>query len=214
MISGRLERLYAGGYVEGWAFESLAPERALVVDIRVAGVQVVAEGLAHLYREDLAKARQGLGWCAFRLRLARPAVELRRGLIALHEKLSGVRVDFAVEIPFVSGDVGGDLGKDVGGFDPFVIQEISQLRACDDLVARYVRSKGASGFVRTAYVYLLGRHADPESLALHAEMLRKGKLAPLQLLEMITETAEFRGRPRELAAPNAPGFPFVEPTDA
>jgi hypothetical protein len=77
-----------------------------------------------------------------------------------------------------------------------------------------LRARGAAGFVRTAYIYLLGRSADPESLALHSGMLDEGRLAPLQLMEMIAETKEYRARPRELAAPNAPGFPFVEATNA
>jgi len=215
MITGRLERLFAGGYVEGWANESRAPERPLAVEIRAGDGTVVAEGLANLYREDLANAREGLGWCAFRLRLARSAAEFRRGLLALHEKASGFRIDFAVGIPFVAGNVHDESRDgDIAGFDPFVISQLSQLRACEELFARFVRAKSASDFVRVAYMYMLGRAADPETLALHAEMLAKGKLAPLRLLQMISETTEFRARPRELAAPNAPGFPFVEATHA
>lgn len=211
MIIGRLERLFSGTYVEGWASETEAPGRALAIEIRTDDGSVVAEGLANLYREDLANAPEGLGWCAFRLRLARPAAEFRRSPLALHEKGSGYRVDVVVGLPLIAGNVqDAGLGADIAGFDPFVIAQISQLRACEDLFARFVRSKSASAFVRMAYIYMLGRPADPETLALHAEMLAKGQLAPLRLLRMIAETREFRARPRELAAPNAPGFPFVE----
>jgi len=215
MITGRLERLTAGGYAEGWAFESLSPERPLTVDIRVGAGDIVAEGLANLYRDDLANARLGLGWCAFRLRLAPPSPDHRDDQpLALHDKGSGRRIDFALDIPVVSGDGFEDLGQDVVGFNPFVIEDISQLRACEELFARFIRTKGASGFVRAASMYVLGRHAGRESLALDAEMLRKGKVTAIQLLEMLTETAEYRVRPTKLAAPNAPGFPFVEPAYA
>jgi len=215
MISGRLERLYSEGYFEGWAFDQEAPERPLRIEIRAADGRVVAEGLANLYRDDLANARQGLGWCAFRLRFAEPARELRRSVLALHDGASGFRIHFALQVPFIAGDgPTWSPGEDAAGFDPFVIERPSQLRACQGLFARFVRARGANAFVRAAYIYMLGRRADPETLAIHSEMLRKGSLTPFRLLEMIAETAEFRARPRALAAPNAPGFPFVEAANA
>ena len=214
MISGRLERLFSGEYIEGWAVDSLAPERPLAIHVRARDGKIVAEGLANLYREDLAKAACGLGWCGFRLLVAPPTGDLMRGLLTLHDKTSGIRIDFAVELPFVADNGLANKNSQNGAdFDPFVILRISQLRACDDLFARFVRSRGAAAFVRTAYVYMLGRQADPEALALHAEMLSTGMLAPFRLLEMIADSKEFSARPRTLAAPNAPGFPFVEATN-
>jgi hypothetical protein len=215
MISGRLEKLFSGGYVEGWAFDSQAPERPLVIDVRTGAGGVIAQGLANLFRDDLADRGEGLGWCAFRLRLAKPAAEFMRHPLALHDKDSGFRIDFAAEIPFIDGDVlTGNLGWNVAGSDPFVIGSISQLRACEDQFARFVRTKGVNAFVRAAYIYALGRLADPESLAIHGDMMRNGRLAPFRLLKMIADTKEFRSRPRELAAPNAPGFPFIEAAHA
>jgi hypothetical protein len=215
MISGRLEKLFSEGYAEGWAFNSQSPHRPLSVEIRVSDGTVVAQGLANIYREDLASARLGLGWCAFRLRLAQPASELSLGALALHDKVSGLRIDFAAQMPCFPGNPhAGSRAEQVASFDPFVLSRISQLHACEDLFQQCLRARGPAAFVRTTYMYLLGRSADPESLELDAGLLEQGRLAPLQLMELIADTKEYRARPRELAAPNAPGFPFVEADDA
>jgi hypothetical protein len=215
MKSGRLERLFSEGYVEGWAFDQQSPHRPLVVDIRAGEKTVVAQGLANIYREDLENERLGLGWCAFRLRLTEPATELIRDQLTLYDNVSGLRMNVSTTMLYVLGNpYVGSHPENVATFDPFVTARISQLRACEDLFAHCLRSRGAAVFVRTAYIYMLGRSADLESLAIHTEMVAKGSLTPLRLLEVIAETTEYRAGLRELAAPNAPGFPFVEATNA
>jgi tetratricopeptide (TPR) repeat protein len=58
-----------GGRVQGWAYDSAEPGKALTVEVLYAG-QVVARGLADLYRQDLRDKGIGDGCHHYRLRLS------------------------------------------------------------------------------------------------------------------------------------------------
>jgi hypothetical protein len=211
MIQGRLERLFSDGFVEGFAWDIAAPERTLKVEVRAEDGEAVGAGLAHLYRDDLAEARVGLGWCGFRLRLSRPVASFQRSGLSLYECSRGERIDEAAPLSLAAGGSPTPSASVIGGFDPFSCESISTLRACDGLFDRYVRTNGLSAFVRGAYLYVLDRRADPETLALNLALLVRGALTPLGLLQMLADGPEFRSEPRRLTGPKAPEFPFSEP---
>lgn len=214
MIKGRIERLNSDGFVEGFAWDTSAPERMLHVHARATDGETVAEGLAHLYRDDLAEVRVGLGWCGFRLRLRRPATDFQRSGLALYESSSGARLDLADQIPIADGEAPAPSLSVIGGYDPFSCDAVSALRACDGLFDRHIQANGARAFVRAAYLYLLDRRADPETLALNLALLERGALTPFGLIELLADSAEFRSEPRRMAGPKAPEFPFTGPSHA
>ena len=77
----------------------------------------------------------------------------------------------------------------------------------------YIERRGLAAFIRTAYVYALGRGPEPEAVALYDRMFQRGALNPYGLIELLTETSEFRTAPRKMAAPHAPAFPFAGTSD-
>jgi hypothetical protein len=215
MIRGRLETLYSQGFIEGWAYDTDRPLRPLVVEVRGADGESIALGLAHLYRESLARAKHAGGWCGFRLRTAQAPNLLRKIELGLYDTVSGARLYYTEDVAFAEGWApefdGGELGLT---FDPFTVDRIGQLAGVSDIFDAFMRSHGAAAFIATAYVYTLGRPADAEGLALYRKMLRERSLTPWGLIELLGDSKEFKSRPHQLAAPIAPAFPFVGGGDA
>ena len=215
MIRGRLETLYSQGFIEGWAYDTDRPLRPLVVEVRDAAGKSIGRGYAHLYRESLARTKHAGGWCGFRLRTARPPNLLRKVELGLYDTVSGARIYYTEDVAFADGWApefeGGELGLT---FDPFTIDRIEQLAGVADIFDAFMRSHGAAAFIATAYVYILGRPADAEDVALYGKMLQERSLTPWGLIEFLGDGQDFKSRPRQLAAPIAPAFPFVEGGDA
>ncbi len=69
MLKGHIDALTSNGFIRGWAFDTEAPSTPLRVMIVGSAGEVIAEGLAHHYRDDLVAAGCGIGWCEFRLRV-------------------------------------------------------------------------------------------------------------------------------------------------
>lgn len=201
MVRGKLETMGSDGCVEGWAFDPEAPENIAAVEVRSADGQTVGEGLAFLFRDALADAGLGLGWCGFRVRMTSPPEALRAGF-SLHDRASGAPLDFAQTLPV---DAGEERDREL---DPFAAPSLASLRACTTVFERYLRTAGAAAFVRVSHVYALGRRAEPETVSLDAGLLESGVLTPLQLLERLIESGEFQREPRRLAGPRASDFPF------
>jgi len=214
MIRGRLETLYSQGYIEGWAYDADNLARPVAVEIRGPDGVSVARGLALGYREALARAKLAGGWCSFRLRVERPAEALRKVGLGLYESNTGERLYYADAVAYAEGWAPEfETGADGMLFDPFVIDRVSQLSGLSEMFDAFLRARGVEAFVRVAYVYLLGRSADVEGLALHAGMIAANTLTPYGLLELLSETQEFRARPRLLAAPKSQAFPFIGAAD-
>jgi hypothetical protein len=89
-----------------------------------------------------------------------------------------------------------------------VIHGIWQLRQCDGLFNEFIRQHGLETFLSVAYAYVLGRPADESGLALYSRLIREAALTPVGVLAALEDSAEFRSRSRQLAAPNSPTFPF------
>jgi hypothetical protein len=95
--------------------------------------------------------------------------------------------------------------------DPTVVTTIDQLRGCREAFSQYVVSHSAEGFVRAAYIYVLGRPADTSGLIHYSELLQTGAVSPFDLLRILYESEEFHTVPRQLIAPTDPGFAFHQP---
>lgn len=203
MIRGRLEKLLLEGFVEGWACDEDRPTAALDIEVREAGGETIASGLANLYRDDLADTRVGLGWCAFRLRLTRPAEALRDARLTLHAAAHETEIDSARGLPLVPGEA------ELADPDPFSAPNVQALRGAGELFDAYVINEGARAFARVAYLYVLNRRADPEGLALNLALVEKGALTPFGLLTLLAESHEALSEPRRFASPKAPEFPFA-----
>ncbi len=214
MIRGKLETLYALGFIEGWAYDAESPARPLLVEVRDSSGGAAALGYADRYREALARDGHAGGWCAFRLRVAR-ADALREGEVGLFDAQSGERIATTSDIAYVEKfSPRFETGEQNFTFDPFVIDRVDKLAGLSAVFDAYVAAEGVDAFVRAAYVYTLGRPPDPEGAALYGRMLGKRSMTPYELVEKLTRSGEFRQNPRPLAAPKSAAFPFFEAPDA
>lgn len=209
MIRGHLDAITRNGFAEGWAYDDAAPHRSLGVRLLAPDGALLGEGLAHLHRGDLAEVGFRWGWCAFRLRLARPAAEL-----------AGLRLTLRAEdgTEIITTDTwrlreapDGPIGSVEAAVaaDPTMLRSIHQLSGCAPLFEAFIKRHDLDGFVRAAYGYVLGRPADPAGLASYERLLRNGAITPFGLLVLLADSDEFKREPRLLAAPPEPGFVFA-----
>lgn len=207
---GFIDLLVSAGYFEGWAYDNEAPfEPAHVAILDREGTEVAC-GLAHLFREDLVAAKFGTGWCAFRLRTTYSVSSLRKTSFNLIDKKSGGIIHSVDKISYgESSDRLLNNVADVVKIDPTCIESIDQLKGCQPNFDDFIKLRGVDAFVRTAYVYVLGRPADVEGLSLYRRLIRQGLVSPFAMIETLANSTEFRSRPRSLVAPNMVGFPFV-----
>jgi hypothetical protein len=207
---GHLDAITQSGFVEGWALDAALPWRSLAVAVQ-AGEDVVAHGVAHRYRWDLIGIHGSTGWNAFRLRLCRPAASLIDTPLTLLASESGDAI--LSRAPPLLEDAEAplaDLARLVAA-DPTLVHDIDHLRGCAPLFAGFIDAAGLEAFIAAAFVYVLGRPADPAGRAHYAACLRDASLAPFELLRTLHDSAEYRAAPRPLAAPTDPGFPFLMP---
>lgn len=209
MLQGHLDALSSTGFLEGWACDTDFPTRPLHVAILGATGQPSAQGLAHLYREDLARTRCGLGWCAFRLRAQVSPSRLRNAALFLIEPRSGQLIHQAQRIDYLEAGAETESGEDFTRVDPYVLASVEQLSACDLVLEDFIRAEGIEAFIRTAYLYVLGRRVDEAGKIDYGRRLRLGSITPFAMLVALSESDEFRSRPRRLAAPHSTAFPFV-----
>jgi hypothetical protein len=209
MIRGHIDGITVNGFVEGWAFDDTDTLRALDVVLEGPRKRVLAFGKAGLYREDLAEAALGYGWCSFRLRLLADSKSIVRRQIALVAKESREKICSTANVAVLTGEIesSGTI-TDCIAQDPTTLQNISQLRACDSLFRRMIQKVGLSAFVRHAYLYVLGRSADEQGVALYTQLIADGKMSPFSLLDELYRSDEFKASMRVLASPHSPGFVF------
>jgi hypothetical protein len=209
MLTGYIDAVTSSGFVEGWAYDSEAPTQPLTVSVQDREGAEVAWGLAHRYREDLVAAHCGIGWCAFQLRVAGSVSRLRKSSVVLLDHASRSEIHRVEPAPYA--ETGEALLADIADLahsDPTVINHIEQLRGCEELFGQFIRRQGVDVFVRSAYVYVLGRPVDAAGRARYGRLLRTGGMTPYNLLRTLYDSDEFRSRSRLLHAPNTPAFPF------
>lgn len=209
MLRGHIDALTEAGYVEGWAFDTDGMLPALEVEILDSRGERVAHGFACLFRGDLADVEFGFGWCAFRMKLLAPLTEALRESLRLRVVGADEFLHEAQNLPLIEDAVRIYTDVDVAvAEDPSVLHQISELRGCHALFARFIRQRGVSAFVRAAYGYVLGRAADPDGLANYGKLLRSGAITPFGLLSELANSDEFSRRARLLDPPCSPGFAF------
>ena len=207
-FDGYIDAVTSSRYVVGWAYDRARPTLALQVSVRIDGEEV-AQGLANRYRSDLAEAGCGTGWCAFRLRVLGPVSRLRRRPVSLIELPGEAEIRRAEGVALLDeNEEPVTQLEQVTASDPTLVHTIAQLQGCEGLFGSYIGRAGVEHFVRAAYVYVLGRPADPSGLGTYGEKLRDGSMTPYGLLRTLYDSDEFRSAPRLLIAPNAPGFVF------
>jgi hypothetical protein len=209
VLRGHLDALTTADFVEGWACDTTNARPALRIEVAASEDGVVAEGFANLFRPDLAEAKVGFGWCAFRLRLRLYCNAVRKQSISLRDAVTGTVLHTAEELRVRDDlDLPCATVKEAIATDPTVLASLSQLRGCQGLLAQFVTRRGVGEFVRAAYVYVLGRPVDAPALASYGRMLRTGAITPFGLLTVLADSDEFRSRPRLMASPNSAGFVF------
>jgi hypothetical protein len=206
---GYLDVITSSGYVEGWAYDSAAPLDPLTVAVLSPKQIEIAWGIANQYREDLALAGCGTGWCAFRVKITDSVKQLKPQALTLVDRGSGTPIARRNPVPLRADDDRPIRQiADLFASDPTMIRSLDQLQGCKDLFARFVERQGAEGFVRAAYVYLHGRSADAVGLSDYATFMRESAIAPYELLVRMADSDEFRSRARLLPAPHSMAFPF------
>lgn len=207
-MRGCLDSITSSGFVEGWAYDTEAPLRSLTVSIR-HGQDEVAEALAHLFRQDLADAGCGTGWCAFRARLTVEPQVARDWPLALAAKQTGDVVQAARLVGFLEdNDASISSVPGLVEQDPTCLGPIERLGGCRDIIASFVKQCGAEAFVQTAYVYILGHSADKDGAAAYTNLIRQSLIEPIDLLKILSDSDIYRARRHMLSAPGTPGFPF------
>ncbi len=179
MFHGRIDAITSSGYVEGWAFNSVAPLRPLNVAV-LAGEKEVAQGIANRYRWDLADAGCGNGWCAFRLKLSNSVTRSRRQSLSLWDLARQTEIQSAeTKVPMADDNEPGlSALDDIIFADPTVVHAIEHLRGCAPAFTDFISTEGVDEFIRAVYVYILGRRADATEIALYVPKLQDGSLAP------------------------------------
>ena len=208
MLHGHIDLLRSPGYIEGWAHESDDAVHPIVLSVSAKG-QVVAQGVANLYRVDLMEAGIGTGWCGFKLHASVGCDHLTGTPLSLRA-MPGDKEIFQATFANVEIDDSSapQTIEEIVKSDPTTLRSIEQLRGCAFVFSKSIESGGIKAFVRAAYIYVLGRPADREGLLLYSHMIRNGDISPFGLLEVLSDSDEFRSRPHSLIAPTQPEFIF------
>jgi hypothetical protein len=208
-LRGHLDAITTGGFAEGWALDRVAPA-ALTLRLLDATGEELGRGEANLHRKDLATLGHRHGWCAFRIRLSRPAEKLRGTRLVLQDVGTGLEVHAtdawrmreAKEAPLATVEA-------ITAEDPTVLRSIQQLAGYAPVLASFVERHGIPDFVRTACAYVLGRLPDNRALESYELLLANGAVTPFGLLAMLGESEELRATPRLIASPLHSGFLFA-----
>jgi hypothetical protein len=187
----------------------MSPARPLALRLCADGEEV-ARGLANRFRADLMEASIGVGWCAFRFRAIGSIGRLRRSTLSLAELPGNIPLVVETGTPKLVEDTDLPLTvlDEIARSDPTQITSIEQLRGCSEIFTTLIEAAGVEAFIRAAYIYALGRPADPTGLKLYGGLIGGGELSPFGLLQALCDGDEFRAVARILIAPTEPGFIF------
>lgn len=208
-MRGYLDNLTSSHYLEGWAVDDAQPVKALTVSVLCQG-QEIAWGLAHRFRKDLMDSGVGTGWCAFRLKVEGSIDALPRSELKLMVRGTDTVLHVNPSISCIEDRDSGPISVEALILeDPTVVHEIWQLRGCEYVARNYIKRRGVEEFVRTAYLYVLGRPADVTGMDAYVKSIREGTLSAVQVIEGLADSDEFRRASRGLTAPCDRGFPFI-----
>jgi hypothetical protein len=209
MPRGYIDSLTTSGLVEGWALDETRPFARLAVAVLTPGGEEIASGCAGLWREDLAQAGFGYGWCAFRLALSDPPEALSGSTLQLVEAATRAVLFEGEAARHPEGPHEIDDLDALVAADPTILRSIEQLESLAPVLDAFAAAQGVEAFVGAAYLYVLGRRVDPSGLDSFARQIRTRRLTPYGMLLSLAEGPEFADLGRPLIPPNRPGFPFL-----
>lgn len=209
MLVGGFDSLQSNGFFYGWAYDDERPKTPLHLIVTDQDGFELAEGIANRYRGDVAAAGFGTGWSGFHLRTEESISRLRESTFNVIENESGAFVFQDQRPPFVEiFEVAQESIAEAVSVDPTSLDSVTQLAGYASDFDDFIRSHGVNAFVRAAYVYILQRPADPDGLTRYGRLLRQGLINPYTMIETLATSSEYSSRPRLLAAPTMPSFPF------
>ncbi len=210
MLRGYLDAITSSGHIEGWAYDTEAPFAGLHVSVLADDGRCLGQGIAGGFREDLMAAGIAGGWCAFRIRLSSSTTGVRAfDLMRLAGK-SGAELIARQSVPYVVREEEPiQTVSELIDADPTRITSLHQLSGCDFLFKQFVKANGSEAFVRTAYMYLLARSADPPGLLAYKRYMESKGVTPYGVLLAISDSEEYRSKERRHLAPTASAFPFL-----
>lgn len=209
MLRGFIDNLTSSGLVEGWAYDESKPLEPLLVAIVGSKDNRIATGLANLFRQDLANAKCGYGWCYFRLFVDHDLTSILQDQMRLISVESGAVICEARAIDYSeSQSYVVDNLECIVENDPTILHSLEYLEYLEEIYANFIVTSGVEAFVRAAYLYILGRPCDDSGLHRYSRLVRQGRLSPYALLRTLADSLEFKAKPRGLMAPTQPGFPF------
>jgi hypothetical protein len=145
----------------------------------------------------------------FKLRTEYSVSQLRIMPLRLVERHSTSFIHGVERVPYLEGSERIiDTPQNLQRHDPTMIDSVEQLSGCQTIFDDFIKARGVDAFVRTAYVYVLGRPANQEETALYGQLLRQALLSSYIMIRTLAESTEFRSKTRFLVAPNMMGFPF------
>lgn len=209
-LRGYLDAMLSSGFIEGWACDDDEPLRPLTIAVLQADTEI-ARAVANIYRPDLAEAGCGTGWCAFRARLAVSVSEAQGAPLVLREVATGQILHEVPSLPELDIPVPpASSVEDIIAQDPTLLGDARRLKGCGRVLNGFIRQHSVEDFVSTAFLYVLQRPVDRASLEEYASLVRQGLLEPLNVLYDLADSMEYRTKPKALAAPCHPSFPFRE----
>jgi hypothetical protein len=207
-LRGHIDALTSSGYAQGWAFDAKHPLAPLTLKILLNGEEV-GRGVTDRFREDLMACGYGAGWCAFRIRLSAPVGKLRNAALCLTDATSGTVLQTEHRPEFLTDSEPALTNvEQIIACDPTSLDSLDKLGGCAPVFSAFLKARGVEDFVKSAYIYVLGRPADKGGLARYSRLLRDGALDPFALLRALANSDEFTARPRSLQAPTTAAFPF------
>ena len=209
MLTGYLDAVTSSGHIAGWAYDTDRPFPCLRVAILTDDGREIGRGLACGFRVDLMMAGMAGGWCAFKVKLGESPTGIRSfGLMALDREANASLIA-RQSVPYVVQEETPIRSiPDLIADDPTQMTSLDQLSGCDDIFKQYIKDYGIDTFVRTAYLYVLARPADPAGLATFRKLLKAGNVTPYGLLVAMSNSDEYRSKAPQHCAPTMPAFPF------
>lgn len=210
MYRGRIDAVTLSGFVVGWAYNTDAPTSPSLMGVFDENSSMLAYGLTHHFRDDLATNGCGIGWCAFRLRVTR-SISRRRLTLVLVDLVTKQEVHHSADTPIIADDSDAITSvQELIMQDPTKMSDVSQLSGCRSLFTAYIARNGVDQFVRAAYFHVLGRPADRAGTKHYSDLLRAGQITPIALLGALVDSEEYRKLPRLMSSPSSPEFIFRE----
>jgi hypothetical protein len=199
-IFGFVDTIDPSWRILGWAFDRNSPSRRLVVRLLEDGV-VLSEAIAERYRQDVADAQYGDGSSGFMLDLPSTMFDGRVHHLSVFagsygsQKLIGKPFELALPARLKrrkeSRQRASELLNVIGQLPRSALQEESAGSTLDDILRRLTSRFGTAVALDLLYVYLLGRHIDPNGLEEGLRLLEENEQSYKLLVQQVLRSPEY-----------------------